>query len=60
MILGWVAGEIFSGDPFIIGYLFAEFDLSQFEGVAQIAGVFIVFVSGYLWRQMHHVALDEA
>jgi YjbE family integral membrane protein len=58
-ILGWVAGEIFAGDPFINRYLFAEFDLSLFEAVAQIAGVVIVFVSGYLWRRVRHVALGE-
>ena len=58
-ILGWVAGEIFAGDPFINRYLLGAFDLSLLEGAAEIAGVGIVFISGFLWRRMHHLALDQ-
>lgn len=58
-ILGWVAGEIFAGDPFINRYLLGAFDLNLLEGAAEIAGVGIVFISGFLWRRMHHLALDQ-
>jgi YjbE family integral membrane protein len=59
-ILGWVAGDIFAGDPFIGNFLPEAFDPDLFEVFVQILGVFIVFISGYLWRRAHHMRLDEA
>ena len=59
-ILGWVAGDIFAGDPFIGTYLPEAFNPDLFELSVQILGVLIVFISGYCWRRMHHMRLDEA
>jgi YjbE family integral membrane protein len=58
-ILGWVAGEIFAEDPAVHSYLFGDFDLNPLDGAAEIAGVGIVFIAGFLWRRMHHLALDQ-
>jgi YjbE family integral membrane protein len=59
-ILGWVAGEIFAGDPFIQRYFFGGSDLNLLDGPAQIAGVLIVLAAGYVWRRLHHMHLDDA
>jgi YjbE family integral membrane protein len=56
-ILGWVAGDIFAGDPFIEFFL-GGFNL-DLELIAQIAGALIVLVTGYFWRRAHHMALED-
>ena len=58
-ILGWVAGDIIAGDPFIRNYLPEAFDPDLFELFVQVLGVLVVFASGYCWRRVHHVRLDE-
>jgi YjbE family integral membrane protein len=58
-ILGWVAGEIFSGDPVVQGF-FHGFGIESFEVPAEIVGCLIVLVTGYVWRRQHHVSLEEA
>ena len=58
-ILGWVAGDIFASDTFVL----ALFDMIAPERVqlaASIAGVLIVVASGYVWRRRHHISLGEA
>jgi YjbE family integral membrane protein len=59
-ILGWVAGDIFASDPFIENYLPQAFDPDLFELFVQMLGVLVVFSSGYCWRRVHHMRLDEA
>jgi YjbE family integral membrane protein len=58
-ILGWVAGEIFSGDPVVQGF-FHGMGIENFEVPAEIVGCLIVLVTGYIWRRQHHVSLEEA
>jgi YjbE family integral membrane protein len=58
-ILGWVAGEIFSGDP-VVQVFFQNFGIENFEIPAEIAGCLIVLITGYIWRRQHHVSLEEA
>ena len=58
-ILGWVAGDIIAGDPFVMNYLPEAFDPDWFEVFVQVLGVLVVFASGYCWRRAHHVRLDE-
>lgn len=58
-ILGWVAGEIFSGDPVVQGF-FHNLGIEGFEIPAEVIGCLIVLASGYLWRRRHHVSLEEA
>jgi YjbE family integral membrane protein len=58
-ILGWVAGEIFSGDPVVKGF-FDQFGWEHFELAASVVGAVIVLGTGYVWRRRHHVALEEA
>lgn len=58
-ILGWVAGDIIAGDPFVRNYLPEAFDPDLFELFVQVLGVLVVFTSGYCWRRVHHVRLDE-
>jgi YjbE family integral membrane protein len=58
-ILGWVAGDIFAGDPIVLR-LFDQFEPEHVELAAQIIGAVLVLVSGYVWRRRHHVALEEA
>jgi YjbE family integral membrane protein len=58
-ILGWVAGDIIAGDPFVRNYLPETFDPDWFEVFVQVLGVLVVFASGYCWRRAHHVRLDE-
>lgn len=58
-ILGWVAGEIFSGDPVVRGF-FQNFGVENFEIPAEIVGCLIVLITGYIWRRQHHVSLEEA
>jgi YjbE family integral membrane protein len=58
-ILGWVAGEIFSGDPVVQGF-FHGMGIENFEVPAEVIGCVIVLVTGYVWRRQHHVSLEEA
>ncbi|MGB7256901.1 MAG: TerC family protein [Pseudolabrys sp.] len=58
-ILGWVAGDIFAGDPIVLN-LFSGVEPSRLDLFAQIAGAVLVLVSGYIWRRRHHVALEKA
>ena len=58
-ILGWVAGEIFSSDPVVIGF-FSMFDPTHLEIGAQIVGAVLVVTSGYIWRRRHHLALEQS
>jgi YjbE family integral membrane protein len=58
-ILGWVAGEIFSGDPVVQGF-FHNLGIEEFEIPAEIVGCLIVLVTGYMWRRRHHMSLEEA
>jgi YjbE family integral membrane protein len=51
-ILGWVAGDIFAGDP-IVAKFFSSVSEETLELTAQIIGAAIVVVSGLLWRRMH-------
>ncbi len=54
-ILGWVAGDIFAGDPIIEG-LFSGVGTETLELGAQIIGAAIVLASGFAWRRMHPAA----
>jgi YjbE family integral membrane protein len=58
-ILGWVAGGIFAGDPFVLGIV-NGFSPDHVALAAQIAGAILVVASGYVWRRRHHIALEEA
>jgi len=58
-ILGWVAGDIFAGDPVVQG-VFSGVDPARLDLFAQIIGAVLVVVSGYVWRRRHHVALEKA
>jgi YjbE family integral membrane protein len=58
-ILGWVAGEIFSGDPVVKGF-FHGFGVEDFEIAASVIGCLIVLGAGYVWRRQHHMSLEEA
>jgi YjbE family integral membrane protein len=51
-ILGWVAGDIFAGDP-TIENLFSGIDPRNLELAAQIIGAAVVLASGLFWRRMH-------
>jgi YjbE family integral membrane protein len=51
-ILGWVAGDIFAGDP-TIENLFSGIDPQNMELAAQIIGAAVVLASGLFWRRMH-------
>jgi YjbE family integral membrane protein len=54
-ILGWVAGDIFAGDPIIEG-LFSGVDTETLQLGAQILGATIVLASGFAWRRMYPAA----
>jgi len=51
-ILGWVAGDIFAGDTFILN-LFKSIDPEVLDYTASIVGMVIVLASGLVWRRMH-------
>jgi YjbE family integral membrane protein len=51
-ILGWVAGDIFAGDTFILN-LFKSVDPEVLDYTASIVGMVIVLASGLVWRRMH-------
>jgi YjbE family integral membrane protein len=58
-ILGWVAGDIFAGDPVTLA-VFNTFEPASVDMAASVIGAAFVVVSGYIWRRRHHAALDEA
>ncbi|MGC1465589.1 MAG: TerC family protein [Pseudolabrys sp.] len=58
-ILGWVAGDIFAGDPIVLR-LFSDFNPAHVDIVASIVGAVLVVGWGYVWRRRHHVALEKA
>jgi YjbE family integral membrane protein len=58
-ILGWVAGEIFAGDPAVHGF-FSGMGIESFEVPAEVIGCLFVLITGYIWRRQHHVSLEEA
>jgi YjbE family integral membrane protein len=51
-ILGWVAGDIFAGDTFVLN-LFKSIDPEVLSYAASIVGTVIVLASGLIWRRMH-------
>jgi YjbE family integral membrane protein len=51
-ILGWVAGDIFAGDP-VVAKFFGGVSEETLELTAQIIGAAVVVVSGLIWRRMH-------
>jgi YjbE family integral membrane protein len=51
-ILGWVAGDIFAGDTFILN-LFNSVNPDTLDYVASFVGAAIVVLSGLLWRRIH-------
>ncbi|HLL29036.1 MAG TPA: TerC family protein [Xanthobacteraceae bacterium] len=59
-ILGWVAGDIFAGDPFIEFFLGGFNPNLNLELIVEIAGALLVLVSGYLWQRAHHAAVGES
>jgi len=54
-ILGWVAGDIFAGDP-IIQNLFGSISPDALELGAEVIGAAVVLTSGFAWRRMHPAA----
>jgi YjbE family integral membrane protein len=53
-ILGWVAGDIFAGDTFVLD-VFKSVDPEILDYTASIVGAVIVVGSGFVWRRMHVV-----
>jgi YjbE family integral membrane protein len=58
-ILGWVAGEIFSSDRAVLS-AFSGFSPERLALVAEIVGAVFVVGTGYIWRRMHKVSMEEA
>jgi YjbE family integral membrane protein len=58
-ILGWVAGEIFSSDPAVLS-AFSGFSPDRVALVAEVVGAVFVVATGYIWRRMHKVSMEEA
>lgn len=56
-VLGWVAGEIFAGDPVTLGLL-SGFEPARIELAAEIVGALLVLTIGYVWRRSY--AVDAA
>jgi YjbE family integral membrane protein len=57
-VLGWVAGDIFSSDPVVLGFL-SQFDPDQVEVALKIIGAALVIASGIVWRRTHATAANE-
>jgi len=57
-VLGWVAGEIFAGDPVTLRLL-SRFEPSNVEIAARIIGAVLVVIAGYIWRRSYNVAVSE-
>lgn len=51
-ILGWVAGDIFAGDTFVLS-VFNTVNPEVLDYVASAVGALIVIGSGLVWRRMH-------
>jgi len=51
-ILGWVAGDIFAGDTFVLG-VFNSVDPEILDYAASVAGAVIVLATSLVWRRMH-------
>lgn len=58
-ILGWVAGEIFSSDPAVLS-AFSGLSPEWLALIAEIIGAVFVVATGYIWRRMHKVSMEEA
>jgi YjbE family integral membrane protein len=58
-ILGWVAGDIFSSDPVVLG-IFNMFDADTVELATKIVGALFVVAAGLIWRRSHGAAVNEA
>lgn len=58
-ILGWVAGEIFSSDPAVLS-AFSGLSPERLALIAEIIGAVFVVATGYIWRRMHKVSMEEA
>jgi len=57
-ILGWVAGDVFAGDPIVLR-LFSDFSPGTVDLTAQIAGTLFVIGFGYMWRRAKAPAESE-
>ncbi len=55
-ILGWVAGDIFAGDPIVEGLIGSAVDA---ELAIKVAGALAVVGVGALWRYAHKAAASE-
>jgi len=51
-ILGWVAGDIFAGDTFVLR-VFNSVDPEILDYAASVAGAVIVLATSLVWRRMH-------
>lgn len=51
-ILGWVAGDIFAGDTFVLS-VFNSVDPEILDYAASAAGAVIVLAGGLVWRRMY-------
>jgi len=51
-ILGWVAGDIFAGDTFVLG-VFNSVDPEVLDYAASVVGAVIVLATSLVWRRMH-------
>jgi YjbE family integral membrane protein len=51
-ILGWVAGDIFAGDTFVLS-VFNSVDPEILDYAASAVGAVIVLAAGLVWRRMH-------
>jgi len=51
-ILGWVAGDIFAGDTFVLR-VFNSVDPEVLDYAASVVGAVIVLATSLVWRRMH-------
>jgi len=58
-VLGWVAGDIFVSDPFVLGF-FSAFDPFHVEIAAQTMSAILVIGGGLIWRWRSCPAPNEA
>jgi YjbE family integral membrane protein len=54
-ILGWVAGDIFAGDTFVLR-VFNSVDPEILDYAASVVGAVIVLATSLVWRRMHPAA----
>jgi YjbE family integral membrane protein len=57
-VLGWVAGDIFSSDPVVLGF-FSGSDAAKMELVAKVVAAAAVLAVGYVWRTTHKAVPGE-